>query len=698
MATGESLNTEKRAEGASVDAPSIWAGAPLEVPCTPLLQILSQLAQRELETSEAANNELPPVVVSRYFSPRRQEQFTTFTELYRDILRMAQGYRCLGLGQGSKIALAETNSLDFFSSYFGGLAIGATMVPVNLLAMQDESTKIKNLAHMLSTPKLNAQDKPGVDAFVYGSDSMLAGMAKLGNVLKLKKSSLLRSLLGTPIKNFAQEKAPRGLEHLLFPVLARRAKTAREKADLGILFQSLPATMRLVSPEDKRALMRQGEGEAFVAMPEEQACADIVFTSGTSGSPKGVALTHGNLAFTVASLTQGTLGVIRDQDVLLMGLPFFHIFGKAVLLTALSRQLEVSKTGGRVRTILLPSLSKAVQSLDSVIKTIHEYQVTILPAVPVFLEKLADYLTRHPDKIEMIRSLRIIISGGAALKGPVYEAYRSFNENLTVMEGYGSTEAGINLLNTVGAPGFVGGPMPGVETRLLEKGELQLRSPGVSKGYVAGTTGGGSLTVADEDGWFSSGDIVRRDSDHGYKIMGRESFFIKIDNEKRSPEELEEAIQLAVPQVKDAMVVAYHAGAMHAEKAVAVVVTPDTSVNEESIRKAMLQLAQKSFISKWKIPRHILVLHLEKMPSRFDNGFKRESGYKIIREFIQELLRAPDGSANSNAIVAFHDKTETSKWEWTEILDANAFHRMVERYDTSSEALFKAWTPEDKSQ
>lgn len=646
-----------------------------------MLDILSKLGS----PAEGICRDHAAVTVSRYFAPNREEASLTYGELFENVTRMASVYRGMGLGDGSKIAMAETNSLDFFGTYFGGLAVGATMVPINLLALQDESSKTRRLVHMLATPKLGPQDRPGVDAYVLGADPMFEKMQSLGKILKMKKNPLVRRFLDPVITRFGQGQPPQGLDGLLFNVLKKNAPTPKAREDLMVLFQGLPASMRLVSPQERNQLLAQASQSAGVQMtfPDEK-IADILYTSGTSGNPKGVALTHGNLAFSVKSLTDGTEDVICDNDVLLMGLPFFHIFGKAVMLTAFSRQLALAPQGGRVEMVLLPSLSKAVQNLDGILKTIQEYGVTILPAVPVFLEKLVAYLRIHPNKAEMLSSLKTIISGGAGLKVETYEALKNLNPSLRIIEGYGSSEGGINLLNKTGVQGYVGTPLPGNEIGLEgssedpSKGELLVRSDGVSAGYVEGTTDSKSLTIADESGWFRTGDVVSYDPNHGFKIIGRDSFFIKIDNEKRSPGELEEAVKLAHPSIVDVMVVPHLAGSIH-EMPVGVVVTPDTSVTEASLKTALYQLAKDNQITRWKIPKHLIVLHQETMPPRFDNGFKRDAGYKVVREFFNRLVTdSPEGSAP----VALRSKGEGSRWEWTEVLDTERFHAIAQHYNT----------------
>jgi acyl-CoA synthetase (AMP-forming)/AMP-acid ligase II len=607
---------------------------------------------------------------------------------------MASVYRGKGLGHGHKIALAETNSLDFFSSYFGGLAVGATMVPINLLALQDESSKAACLAHMLSTPKLTPTDSAGVDLFVLGHDPLFEKMRNLEKILSLKKKGWLFSLLAGSIERFSQNKppqllAPPFLEGLIFKALGKSAKTPREKADLGTFFGQLPSKMTLMLPEEKiRLLPLQNQATSQALSPlDPQSVADILYTSGTSGFPKGVALTHENLAFTVASLTQGTEGVILQDEVLLMGLPFFHIFGKAVMLTALAKQLHYRKTMGasaQIKMVLLPSLSKAITNLDGVIKTIETYGVTLMPSVPIFLEKLVEYLQRHPQKQTQVQTLRTVISGGAAVKKETVDALREMVPHCRVIEGYGSSEGGINLLNLQASMGYVGPPTPGMTIRLVGEAhdmakELWVKSPGVAQSYVDGTTSGADTAIADESGWFKTGDMVVWDDTHGVKIVGRQSFFIKIDNEKRSPQEIEQAVMLTDDRILEVMALAHQAGTPH-EHAIALVIVKESApdLDEATLKKAMDQLAQKNQITRWKIPKHMVVVHLDTVPVGLNNGFKREAGYKVVRKIIQDAL-TPNPQTNQPAIV-FHPKGDINKREWTETLSKDSLDALIAPY------------------
>lgn len=664
-------------------------GPPLTLPTPNILEVFAHLG----DAHQGACPHFEGLLVSQFFAPNREEIRATYGEIYQSILAMTSVYKEKGLGKGDKIALAETNSLDFFSSYFGGLAVGATMVPINLLALQDESSKAACLAHMLSTPKLSASDPPGVDLFVLGKDSLFEKMRNLEKILSLKKKRWLFSLLAGSIVRFSQSQPPQLWDGVIYKVLGKSAKTPREKLDLGTFFGQLPPKMTLMLPEEKDSLVQaqlsKNNTLSASTLPQfdPQNIADILYTSGTSGHPKGVALTHENLAFTVASLTQGTEGVILPDEVLLMGLPFFHIFGKAVMLTALSKQLHYRKTVGeaaQIKMVLLPSLSKAITNLDGVIKTIETYGVTLMPSVPIFLEKLVEYLQRHPQKQTQIQTLRTVISGGAAVKKETVDALREIVPHCRVIEGYGSSEGGINLLNLQATMGFVGPPTPGMSIRLVGENhddakELWVKSPGVARSYVEGTTSGADTAIADDSGWFKTGDMVVWDEAHGVKIVGRQSFFIKIDNEKRSPQEIEQAVLLADDRILEVMAIAHQAGTPN-EHAIALVVVKDsaTDLDEASIKKAMDQLAQKNQITRWKIPKHLVVFHLEAVPVGLNNGFKREAGYKVVRKLIQEALK-PNPETHQPAIV-FHIKSETNKREWTETLSKASLDVLIAPY------------------
>lgn len=695
-------------------------GASTSTPLPPRLNLVEILAMLGNDKDGVAKDKTG-IKVSKHFVDADQPTSITYGKLYDSIRAMAHGYRELGLGAGSKIAMAETNTLDFFSSYFGGLAIEATMVPINLLALQDSATKAQRLAHMLSTPMIGGnndpvdafvlgedandhkegkaivEETPGVDAFGFGADrELFASMYDLQNVLKLKKSTLLRKLMGPMIERVVVGKPAEGLKRLfynkynpLYRVLSKKAATEEKKENLNTFFNALPAKMKLITPEQKVRLTSTGKmlhPSQMQTRPAPDQVADILYTSGTSGNPKGVSLTHRNLTATVQTLTHATQGIIGQDDVILMGLPLFHIFGKAVMLTALSRQLELAKEGKSLQTVMLPSLSQAIKNLDKVVQTIADYKITTLPAVPVFLEKLLDYVEDKPEEKAKLASLKTVVSGGDKLKEKTFNDLKALNPDMNIIEGYGSSEAGVVFINTSGVYGYLGMPIAGVDVKIVpslndpNEGELLVKSEATSKRYVKGTVDGekgASTSLLDDKGYYHTGDIVRYVPEYGYKMVGRNSFFIKIAGEKRSPEEIEQAIRLAVPAVNDAMTVPHDAGTEQ-ERAVSVVVTEDPTVTEDSIKAAMGKLVAEGTLAGWKIPRHIIVLNQRRMPVRFDNGFKRDAGYKIIRQFLEQAL-ALKGTDGTPAVV-FHNKDSRQPGH-TDVNDKEALQTLIDSYN-----------------
>ena len=584
--------------------------------------------------------------VSRYFSADKQDHDTTYGQLLEDTQRTAAGFEKRGLS-GKKIAVAETNSLDFLSTWYGGLAVGATMLPINLLAMQDKNTKIQKLMHMVGGPKS--------DAFIYGADPLFEAMDKFKTVQKLKAP-----IVGSIIKRL----------------------TKKSDSDFARIFTNLPK--ELITPEAKAKFRRLKPMpvERMLTSPNPNAIANIIFTSGTSGNPKGVALSHKNLNFTTQSLSEGTSDLLRADDVMLLGLPLFHIFGQAVMLTGVTKGIQ---------QVMLPSLRDALGNLPDVAKTMKEYNVTVLPAVPVFLEKVVAEAAKNPEMAEAVKNLRVIISGGAPLKKATYDALSAINPNLRIIEGYGSSEAGINMFNKEARPGYVGHALPGVQVKMLNskegvmkgwsqssgEGEILVKSPGVAAGYVAGTlpdvdpatvNKNGLVPIVSPDGWFHTGDQGKRayelregfqEGDFGsqklgpMQIVGRESNFIKDSGgERRDPTEFENAVRQASPQVTDAMAIAYKPD-RETEKSVVVAVSSDPSVSEESIKAAMSAQVTAGQLAGALIPKHVIVLHRDTLPDAFKNDFKREAGYKVAKAFINQIV--------ADGLVELRDKSGTER-------------------------------------
>ncbi|HEX6025071.1 MAG TPA: AMP-binding protein [Solirubrobacter sp.] len=259
--------------------------------------------------------------------------------------------------------------------------------------------------------------------------------------------------------------------------------------------------------------------------PDPDALALLPFSSGTTGLPKGVMLTHRNL---VAAIGQIELALgLTERDVVLAVPPFCHMMGFVVTLAA---PLAAGAT-----VVTLPRWDEAA---------IDRYGVTVLAVPPPLMMALARSPHDHP-------SLELIVSGGAPVSAELQEAVAARFPHAAVAQGYGMTETSVAIAGPdrrrPTPPGSVGRPMHGTEVKLVD-GELWVRGPQVMAGYLNAPTD--DLRA---DGWLRTGDLARMDADGNLYIVDRIKELIKVNALAVSPAELE-ALLLEHPLVADAAV------------------------------------------------------------------------------------------------------------------------------------------------
>lgn len=275
----------------------------------------------------------------------------------------------------------------------------------------------------------------------------------------------------------------------------------------------------------------------------EDDLAALLYTSGTTGRPKGAMLTHRNLASNAAALTQ--VWAIEARDVLLHALPIFHIHGLFVALnTALLRGSQ---------TIFLPKFDVGAvrQALP---------QASLMMGVPTFYTRLL----AEPDfGAADCKTIRLFISGSAPLSPDTFQEF-SRRTGHHILERYGMSEAGMiasNPLDGERIAGTVGRALPGVEIRVTggtgalppgEIGAVEVRGPNVFKGYWRMP----EKTAAEfrDGGWFSTGDTGFLSRDGRLTLTGRIKDLIIVGGFNVYPKEIEDALD-AFPEIAESAVV-----------------------------------------------------------------------------------------------------------------------------------------------
>ncbi len=330
----------------------------------------------------------------------------------------------------------------------------------------------------------------------------------------------------------------------------------------------------------------------------------ILYTSGTTGTPKGAELTHAGLVRN-AELTARTLLKNSPDDVLMGCLPLFHVFGLTCGLNA-----TVAAAG---TLTLLPRFDAA-----KALEIIQRDAVTIFEGVPTMYAAML----HHPDADPaQAATLRVCVSGGASL--PV-EILRGFEAKFgcVILEGYGLSEtspvASFNHPDRVRKPGSIGTPIEGVQMRLIddeghtvpegEIGEIAIRGHNVMKGYWGKPEA--TAEAITDDGWFRTGDMARVDEDGYYYIVDRKKDLIIRGGYNVYPREIEEVLH-EHPAVAEVAVIGLPHADLGEEVAAAVALKPGAVATPEELRAFA-----RDRVAAYKYPRRVwLVAALPKGPT-----------------------------------------------------------------------------------
>ncbi|HEV7700080.1 MAG TPA: long-chain fatty acid--CoA ligase [Pyrinomonadaceae bacterium] len=422
----------------------------------------------------------------------------TFGELDRLSNRVANALVELGIGHGDKVALSCPNLPFFPVIYYAIMKAGAAVVPLNVLF------KSREIAYHLS-------DSDAKAVFVFeGTDELP---------------------LATCVKEAFDEVDT--CEHLV--VITKECMLADPDMDDPGPFPEHKTLARLIDVQPETF-------ETFPTRPDDT-CA-ILYTSGTTGQPKGAELTHLNLMTNVTTTWLTHLPQLDftdgEQKTVLITLPLFHTTGQTV-------QMNTNLYGGN-RVVLLPRFDA-----EAALKTMERERINFWIGVPTMYWAILKFVDETGYDVSRIKeTMRVCTSGGAPM--PV-EVMREFSErfDVRVFEGYGLSEtsplATFNHFERPAKPGTVGQPIFGVTVKCFddndnevgrgERGEVVIQGPNVMKGYYKRPE---ATAEAFRGGWFHTGDIGIMDEEGYLSIVDRKKDMILRGGYNVYPRELEEVI------------------------------------------------------------------------------------------------------------------------------------------------------------
>jgi long-chain acyl-CoA synthetase len=454
-----------------------------------------------------------------------------------------------GIQPGDKVALSCANLPYFTIVYYGILKAGATVVPLNVLL------KAREVAYHLDD----------ADAKAY---FCFEGTAEL------------------PIgrEGYAGFQQAEGCESFLMITVDPAAASPIEGTEtMGAAMASQPPTFETVGTD-------------------EDDTAVILYTSGTTGQPKGAELRHRNMRDNALAGADLFGASAERPDTYLCVLPLFHSFGQTVI------QNGAFAFGGTV--VMLPRFDAR-----AALAVMGKENVTFFAGVPTMYWGLLGALDESVDVDRLAGNLRVAAAGGSALPVEVHKDFeRRFG--VTILEGYGLSEtspvASFSPYGQPARPGSIGVPMPGVEMKLLqtgsweevpdgpdEIGEIAIKGHNIMKGYY------NRPEATDEvirDGWFRSGDLGRRDEDGWYYIVDRSKDMIIRGGYNVYPREIEEVL-MTHPDVSLAAVVGVPHESHGEEIKAYVILNPGATVTSDELVEW-----GKQEMASYKYPRLVSIV------------------------------------------------------------------------------------------
>lgn len=491
-----------------------------------------------------------------------ENQSTTYELLHTHVSNFSNGLMDIGVKKGDHVALILGNSPHFLIGIYGAWRVGATVIPINPIYTPDE------ISYILNNGDVNTVIT--VDVLVPLIQKLLPMVPTIKNIIVCETSS-----------EYHQHE-----------------------------IQLLPhQTMKAFS-----SLLNTHITKYTMPTLKEDDVAVILYTSGTTGKPKGAMLTHRNL-YSNAKDIAAYLG-FKPEDKIIATLPMFHVFCLTVVLNA-------SVVSGATM-LMMPKFSP-----QDVFKVANTYGATVFAGVPTMYNFI---LQTGKQMGATLPTLRFCISGGASMPIALLHAFESYF-NVSISEGYGLSEASpvtcFNPIDRPRKPGSIGTNIMNVENKIVnelgeevpvgEVGELIARGPNIMKGYYKMPE---DTMFTIRDGWLYTGDLARMDEEGYFYIVDRKKDMVLVGGYNVYPREVEEVLY-------------HHPNVLE----VAVLGVPDENLGETVVAFVVPKqgtLAEKELydyckqhLAKYKIPSKFTCI--EELP-------KNTTG-KILRRALKDQVK-----------------------------------------------------------
>ncbi|MDV8001555.1 long-chain-fatty-acid--CoA ligase [Rhodococcus sp. IEGM 1408] len=489
-------------------------------------------------------------------------RLTTYSELGRRVRRAAEGLRRLGVSRGDRVAVLLPNCPQGVAVFYAALRIGAIVVEHNPLYTADEL------------------EGPFVDhgAKVVVTWNVVAGIVR---DLATRPGTAIEHVIAVDLLDELPAAKRLALRYLPVPALrASRAKLSRPA----------PGTL------DWADLETGPELDFSHPRPEPADPALILYTSGTTGTPKGAVLTHANL---VANAKMGQAWVPElefGQERFLASLPMFHAYGVTLCVV-----IGIA-VGARLQLVPTPDM-------DLIMPILKKDLPTFIPAVPPIYAKILEEAGKRKIPLHGIRHS---LSGAMSLPEELIQKWEAATGGLLV-EGYGMTETSPitvgNPMSTARRAGSIGVPFPDTDVRIAHKddpsvdaavgepGELLVKGPQIFPGYWRNSE---ATAETFHDGWLRTGDVVKQDEDGFLHVVDRIKEMIVTGGFNVYPSEVEAVLRTA-PGVADCAVVGRRGSDGGEQVVAAVIPEPGASLDSRALRAHC-----KGSLAGYKVPREFV--------------------------------------------------------------------------------------------